>query len=44
MVCRKAERKRFPASGAAFGYLFGTVCTCRKRFSAGGPGAKTPAN
>ena len=25
------------------GYLFGTVCKCRRRFNAGVPGAKPPA-
>ena len=29
--------------GSASGYLFGTVCKCRERFSAGMPGAKPPA-
>ena len=42
MVRRKTDRNRFPASGAAV-HLYGRLCKCRKRFSAGVPGAKPPA-
>ena len=42
MVRRKTDRNRFPASGAVV-YLYDRVCKCRKRFSAGVPGAKPPA-
>ena len=42
MVRRKTDRNRFPASGAV-AHLYGRLCKCRKRFSAGVPGAKPPA-
>ena len=34
MVRRKTDRNRFPASGAV-AHLYGRLCKCRKRFSAG---------
>ena len=42
MARRKTDRNRFPASGAVV-HLYGRSCKCRKRFSAGVPGAKPPA-